>query len=98
MYYVYAIYNELNKKIYIGQTEDLDLRIKMHNDKTFRNSYTSRFDGEWELIYKEKLGSRVEALKREKQLKSYRGRQFIENLIHSSIAQRVKVSKLTLTG
>jgi len=79
--YVYAIYNRKNDKIYIGQTEDLDSRLKLHNDKTFKNCYTSRFDGTWELIYKEEVKDRKQALIREKQLKSYRGRQFIKNHI-----------------
>ncbi len=54
-------------------------------------SYISRFDGEWSLIYKEEAVDRNSAIKREKQLKSYRGREFIKNLIkekNSRVAQR----------
>ncbi len=78
---VYAIYNQKHDKIYIGQTEDLDLRLDLHNSKDFIKSYTARFDGVWKLIYQEAVGNRVEALTREKQLKSYRGRQFIKSYI-----------------
>ncbi|MBI2482223.1 MAG: GIY-YIG nuclease family protein [Candidatus Vogelbacteria bacterium] len=81
MFIVYAIYNSKHNKIYIGQTRDINLRLKMHSDKIFHNSYTSRFDGSWEVVYTEKLPDRFLALKREKQLKSYRGRQFIKNQI-----------------
>ena len=81
MYFVYAIYNTKHSKIYIGQTEDLKVRILAHNNKTFKNSYTSRFDGTWKLIYKEPLVSRIEALSRERQLKSYRSRGFIKQFI-----------------
>lgn len=88
MFYVYSIYNKKHNRIYIGQTKDLDNRIKLHNDKTFRNSYTARFDGEWILVYKEELENRIEALRKEKQLKSFRGREFIKNLIYSPVAQR----------
>jgi putative endonuclease len=80
MYTVYAIYNKLAKKYYIGQTRDLDERLKLHNDHTFK-SYTARFPGEWELIYKESAATRSEALTREKQLKSGNGRSFIKSLI-----------------
>jgi predicted GIY-YIG superfamily endonuclease len=52
--------------------------MELHNNKTFKNSYTARFDGAWTLIYKENAESRQEALKREKQLKSFRGREFIK--------------------
>ena len=51
------------------------------DSKQFKSSYTARFDGKWALVYQEELETRRESLKREKQLKSYRGRQFIKNLI-----------------
>lgn len=81
MFWVYAIYNITHKKFYIGQTENLEQRIILHNIGEFKNSYTARFDGEWVLIYKEPVQERLEALRREKQLKSYQGRQFIKNYI-----------------
>ncbi len=81
MYTVYAIYNKKHDKIYIGQTEDLEIRMQLHNSKEFVHSYTSRFDGGWEKIYSEKVEDRKFALVREKQLKSYRGREFIRKHI-----------------
>lgn len=81
MHFVYAIYNRECKKIYIGQTENLEERIALHNNKSFKKSYTSRFEGIWELIYKEEAFDRKSALTREKQLKSYQGRQFIKKFI-----------------
>lgn len=81
MYYVYAIYNSKNDDIYIGQCENLEIRIDLHNKKHFVKSYTARFDGKWELIYSEEVENRSEALKREKQLKSIRGREFIKSFI-----------------
>ena len=81
MYSVYALYNCKNKKIYIGQTENLKVRLELHEGKIFLNSYTARFDGEWKLIYTEKVKDRKEAWIREKQLKSYRGREFIKKHI-----------------
>ena len=80
MYFVYAVHNQEAGKYYIGQTSNLDERLRMHNDHTFK-SYTSRFEGEWKLIYKEMVSTRLEALKREKQLKSFRGREFIKTHI-----------------
>lgn len=80
MYTVYAIYNEEAKKYYIGQTKDISKRLSLHNAKIL-GGYTARFDGRWELIYSEKVPTRRDALIREKQLKSYRGRQFIKEYI-----------------
>jgi putative endonuclease len=70
MYYVYALYNKESNKIYIGQTGNLEERLKIHKNKVFNKSYTSRFKGAWELVYKEEVEDRSLALKREKQLKS----------------------------
>ncbi len=81
MFIVYAIYNKRHRKFYIGQTEDIETRELLHNEKTFKNSYTARLEGDWVIIYQEQVQSRQQALKREKQLKSYRGRQFIKQNI-----------------
>jgi putative endonuclease len=84
-YFVYAIYNKKHDKIYIGQTKDLINRLKLHNDKMFSKGYTARFDGEWVVVYNEKCASRADALKREKQLKSYQGRLFVKKIIQKEI-------------
>lgn len=80
MFSVYVIYNSDNNKVYIGQTEDLEKRLLVHNNHSL-GGYTSRFPGKWELIYKESVTTRSEALIREKQLKSFRGREYIRNFI-----------------
>lgn len=86
-YYVYAIYNHQNKKIYIGQTINLIVRLKQHNDSSFKK-FTSRYSGNWVLIYKELLPGRSEAVAREKQLKSYQGRKFIKDKVESFFKNR----------
>ncbi len=80
MYAVYALYNKQADRIYIGQTKDLEQRVHQHNLKKGRH-FTAQFQGKWELIYTESVATRSEALKREKQLKSFRGRQFITSYI-----------------
>jgi putative endonuclease len=80
MYYVYVLFNAENEKIYIGQTINLDKRLTEHNNK-LGNHFTAKFDGKWILIYKEELNSRTEAIKREKQLKSFKGREFVKKHI-----------------
>jgi putative endonuclease len=90
MLFVYAIYNAKNNKIYIGQTTDLSSRLMKHNKKIFKD-YTSKFDGNWEVVFQEELDSRSGALKRERQLKSFRGRESVWKIIktkYSRVAQR----------
>jgi len=80
MFTVYALYNQDSDKIYIGQTKDIIKRVKEHNSS--RNThYTGKIKGEWQLVYEERAATRSEAISREKQLKSYRGREFIKTQI-----------------
>ena len=82
MYTIYCLYNLKHGKLYIGQTKDINQRKMIHNTHLFSGSYTARFDGEWKIIYAENVNLRAEALKREKQLKSFRGREFLKTFIH----------------
>ncbi|MBU4209897.1 GIY-YIG nuclease family protein [Patescibacteria group bacterium] len=81
--YVYVIKNKKTDKIYIGQTNNLKNRLKRHNGhlKNKVTSYTSKNKGEWQLVYKEEYDTRKKAIKSEKQLKSYQGRQYIKRTI-----------------
>jgi putative endonuclease len=89
MYYVYVIKSESSDKIYIGQTSDLEERLKQHNDPcNDLSKYTKQNKGSWKLIHKEEVKTRLSALKREKFLKSGRGRHFIHNLLLGSSAGR----------
>lgn len=61
MYIVYIIKSKEGYK-YTGMTEDLELRIKQHNEKAL--SFWTKRGTQWELIYKEEFYGRTEALKR----------------------------------
>lgn len=92
-YCVYAIVNKDNNKIYIGQTSNLEKRLKQHNQQIENLSkYTKKFSGEWKLFYKEVLKSRKEAIKREKQLKSYQGRLFLRKLLDPWLTRQSNVN------
>ena len=77
-FYVYAIYSLSLDTIYIGQTKDLVKRI--HDHTHGYSPYTSRAK-DWELFFKEIFPTRGDALKREKRLKSYRGREFLRSIL-----------------
>ncbi len=92
MFDVYVIKSLSTGKIYIGQTKDLDARLKRHNGelKSKAGSYTKLNRGPWVKVYKEEFTTRPEAIKRERELKSYRGREFIRSVIKDvvGVAQR----------
>ncbi|EKE18811.1 MAG: hypothetical protein ACD_9C00225G0001 [uncultured bacterium] len=81
MFFTYVIKNEQSGKIYIGQTESVEKRLQRHNGilKSKNTSYTHKNKGIWVVVYMEEFESRIEAIRREKELKSFRGREFIKS-------------------
>ena len=79
MFTVYALYSKKFDKIYIGFTSDIVERLKSHNELS-KKGWTGQFRP-WEIIYQETHLLKSDAMKREKQLKSATGRDFIRSLI-----------------
>ncbi len=75
----YVLYSELHNKIYIGYTSDLIARFISHN-KLSNKGFTKKFRP-WIVIHVEFFSDKSSAMKREKQLKSSRGRVFIKDQI-----------------
>ncbi|CAN1504768.1 COG2827 Predicted endonuclease containing a URI domain [Flavobacteriaceae bacterium] len=78
---VYILYSEKFNKNYTGFTSNLMERFKSHNHLGIKG-YTLKFRP-WKVIHIEFFISKTEAMKREKQLKSGIGREFIQNLIQN---------------
>ena len=81
MFTVYVLYSEKYNKIYIGYTSNLEQRFLSHNELS-KTGYTVKYRP-WKIIYTEKFENKKEAIQREKQLKSSRGRNFIRKEILS---------------
>ena len=79
MFNVYVLYSSDYKKIYIGFTSDMEARISAHNHPK-NNGWTKKFQP-WIVVHKEQFEVKADAMKREKQLKSAKGREFIHNII-----------------
>jgi len=75
MYTVYVLFSKRFNKIYIGYTSDLESRIISHNELG-KKGWTLRFRP-WTLVYSEEFNTKGEALLKEKQLKSGKGREWI---------------------
>jgi len=77
MYFVYVLLNP-SGRIYVGQTNQLEERVRQHNDPANDISkYTKRYSGPWKLIHSERFMTRSESMAREKALKSGKGREWI---------------------
>ncbi|MBN9293379.1 MAG: GIY-YIG nuclease family protein [Flavobacteriia bacterium] len=79
MFVTYVLFSEKHDQIYIGYTSDLINRFHSHNELATKG-HTIKFRP-WIVIYTEGFDSKTEAMKREKELKSSRGRNFIRNYI-----------------
>ncbi len=81
-FWVYVLQSETTGKVYIGQTNDLRLRLSQHNDPNFqRTLHTKRNQGPWKLVQTETFSTRAQAMSREKALKSGQGRKWIREEI-----------------
>ena len=75
-FYVYMLKSKSSKPItYVGYTNDLTKRIKLHNNGKGAKFTRGR---KWTLIYKEKFKSKKEAISREYYIKHNRS---LRNLI-----------------
>ena len=79
--YLYVLYSRQFEKIYIGYTSNLDERLKSHNELATKG-WTIKFRP-WVIIHQEIFDNKYNAMKREKQLKTAKGREWIWEKISS---------------
>lgn len=92
MFYIYVLKSLKNQKHYVGMTgQDPSQRLTEHDRGT---SYWTYRNGPFRLIYQEQYADKEFARKREKFLKSGRGREFLKRKLtdvslinHAGIAQ-----------
>jgi putative endonuclease len=78
---VYVLYSEKFNKMYIGFTSDLEKRFLSHNEVGIKG-WTKNFRP-WKIIHTETFETKVEAMSREKQLKTNKGRESIRKIINA---------------
>jgi len=78
-YYTYVLRSKKDGKHYTGITNNLERRLRQHNDGDTATPST-RNRGPFVLVYSEEADNRMEARIREKYLKSGAGREFIKKI------------------
>jgi putative endonuclease len=78
MFYVYVIKSR-EGRYYIGSTENIEKRLKQHNSKSNRG-WTNRFN-DWAEVYREECKTRLDARRRERELKKIRGTKKYKELL-----------------
>ena len=79
MFTVYVLYSRTHDKIYVGFTSDIEERFKSHNELG-KKGWTKNFRP-WEIIHTEIFIEKREAMRREKELKTAKGREWIRLMI-----------------
>lgn len=77
-YFTYVLLSEKDSMFYTGYTHDLHIRLIQHNSGYVQSTYNRR---PLKLIYYEACLSQVDALNRERYLKSGMGKRYIRNRI-----------------
>ncbi|MBU0706331.1 GIY-YIG nuclease family protein [Patescibacteria group bacterium] len=78
MNYVYILKSEKDSHLYIGQTNDLNEKLKRHETGSVKSTKNRR---PLTLIYSEEFGSRSEAVRRESYLKKLKGGTGLKKII-----------------
>ena len=69
-YFVYLLRTSSNT-LYIGQTNNLEKRLREHRNKSSKSAKYIRYFSSFTLVYSEKYSTRKEAMKREAQIKKW---------------------------
>lgn len=80
MYYVYILKNDFSNKHYIGSTNNLERRLDEHNRGRTKSTRTR---GVWSIIYTEEFKIQIESIRRERQIKSYKGGNAFKALLRA---------------
>ena len=78
-YYVYIIRSLKDNKHYIGYTNNLERRLQDHNRG---KSESVKYRGTFVLVHREEYLTKLEAVRREKQIKSYKGGEAFRRLLN----------------
>ena len=73
--YVYVLRSLRDQQFYVGLTNDISARVRMHNDGLVNST---KLRTPFELIYWEGCSNRSDAARREKYLKSAWGKRYIK--------------------
>jgi putative endonuclease len=72
MFTTYVLQSQSTHRLYTGSTSDFDKRLMQHNTDV---SFSTKHRGPWVLVYREDFATLAEAVRRERYLKTGKGRE-----------------------
>jgi len=78
--WVYILQSQSSGRYYCGQTQDLESRLRQHNDpENPLTKTTKRFPGPWRLVWSREVETGSESVKLERQIKKRGIGRFLED-------------------
>ena len=74
--FVYILFSDKSSRYYVGQTIDIDKRLKKHNQG---NVQSTRFGIPWRLVLQIEVSNRTEAIVLERKVKKRGAKRYIDN-------------------
>ena len=81
MFYVYVLKSNVNGDLYVGSTQDLRERFRLHNNGKVKSTKVNK---PWTLVYYEAYKSKEDATKREFELKIHAAKNRLKEQIKNS--------------
>jgi len=89
MFFVYVLKSKKDGGFYTGFTDNLDQRIKKHNDGSVISTRTRK---PFELVYLEGCKNKTDALHRKIYLKTSWGKRYVKNRIKNYMKKQNKLA------
>jgi len=86
-FYVYILRLHNRNQYYVGCTSDLERRINEHLSNKVHS--TKSLDRKPELIFYEAYRSKIDAMRRERYLKSTKGKQVIRQMLFDTLKEQL---------
>ena len=90
MFFVYVLQSQSTGSFYTGQTADLMSRIEEHNSGS---SLSTKDRGPWVLVHSETFLTRAEAMRRERELKTGKGRDELKRILAGKSTPAAQLDK-----
>ena len=83
MFTTHVLRSKACRRLYTGSTSDLGRRLEQHNTDV---STSTKNRGPWQLVHREDFLTLAEAVRRERYLKTGKGREELKRILKGSLA------------
>jgi putative endonuclease len=92
MHFIYILYSKATNRYYVGETDNIEMRLSKHNQHSYKGSFTKIAD-DWKAVLLFSCVSREQAIRLEKFIKNMKSKVFIQKLIINPVILQDIISK-----